>query len=55
MISNTATFVRYSVVGDIHDHFWAHALERIERFKFRDIDDGYDEMSVGWVLNVCLL
>ena len=49
MISNTATFVRYSVVGDIQDNFWANATERIDQFKFKDIDDGYEEMSVGWV------
>jgi hypothetical protein len=49
LLSNSATFVRYAVEGDIPANFWDFAAERIRRNAFRDIDDTYDEYSIGWV------
>lgn len=49
LLSSSATFVRYSVVGDIPENFWDMAAEQISRFAFKDIDETYDEFSVGWV------
>lgn len=49
LLSSSATFVRYRVVGDIAPDFWDTAAEQISRFVFKDIDDTYDEFSVGWV------
>lgn len=49
LLSSSATFVRYRVVGDIPQNFWDMASERISRFAFKDIDETYDEFSVGWV------
>lgn len=48
-LSKSATFVRYAVEGEIPSNFWEFAEERIRRHAFRDIDDTYDEYSIGWV------
>ena len=49
LLSRTSTFVRYSVEGELPDSFWDFAAERIAQFSFRDIDDTFDEYSIGWV------
>ena len=49
MLSRTATFVRYSVEGELPENFWEFAAERIAQFSFRDIDDTFEEYSIGWV------
>ncbi len=49
MLSNSATFVRFSVEGELPDNFWSFAAERIAQHSFKDIDDSYDEYSIGWV------
>jgi len=49
LLSRTTTFVRYAVEGEIPGNFWDFAAERIAQFSFRDIDDTFDEYSIGWV------
>ncbi|MBU0675836.1 MAG: recombination-associated protein RdgC [Proteobacteria bacterium] len=49
LISNAASLVRYSVQGELPENFWEFAAERIAKHSFRDIDDNYEERSVGWV------
>ena len=49
LLSGTSTFVRYSVEGQLPDKFWDFAAERIVQFSFRDIDETFDEYSIGWV------
>ena len=49
LLSRTTNFVRYSVEGELPDNFWEFAAERIAQFSFRDIDDTFDEYSIGWV------
>ena len=49
LLSRTTTFVRYAVEGVLPDNFWEFAAERIAQFSFRDIDDTFDEYSIGWV------
>jgi hypothetical protein len=49
LLSRTSTFVRYAVEGQIPDNFWNFAAERITQFSFKDIDDTFDEYSIGWV------
>jgi len=49
MLSRTATFVRYSVEGELPENFWEFAAEKIAQFSFRDIDDTFEEYSIGWV------
>jgi len=49
LLSRTSSFVRYSVEGQLPDNFWNFAAERIAQFSFKDIDDTFDEYSIGWV------
>ncbi len=49
LLSNTSSFVRYSVSGEMPENFWDYAAERIRSFAFRDIDDNFEEKSIGWV------
>ena len=49
LLSNASSFVRYSVSGEMPENFWEYAAERIRSFAFRDIDDSFEEKSIGWV------
>jgi DNA recombination-dependent growth factor C len=49
LLTNSASFVRFNVEGDPPADFWEFAAERISKYAFRDIDDNYDERSIGWV------
>ena len=49
LLSRTVTFVRYSVEGQLPENFWDFVAERIAQFSFQDIDDTFDEYSIGWV------
>lgn len=49
ILSRSGSFVRYAVEGDLPENFWDFAAPRIADHSFRDIDDTYDERSVGWV------
>ncbi len=48
-ISGSASFVRFGVEGDLPDNLWDFIAERVSAFSFEDIDDTYDEYSIGWV------
>lgn len=49
LLSNSASFVRYTVEGELPEDFWNFAAGQITRYSFRDIDDSFEERSVGWV------
>ena len=49
LLSGSASFVRYTVEGELPDNFWEFVEERLGTFSFRDIDDTFDEYSIGWV------
>jgi DNA recombination-dependent growth factor C len=48
-LNGSASFVRFSVEGELPENFWDFVAERIMAFSFKDIDDTYDEFSIGWV------
>ena len=48
-LKGTAAFVRFSVEGDLPENIWDFIAERITAHSFRDIDDSYEEDSLGWV------
>ncbi len=48
-LSGSASFMRFSVNGELPNPFWEWAAERIAAHSFRDIDDTLDEYSAGWV------
>ncbi|WP_136809132.1 recombination-associated protein RdgC [Desulfosediminicola flagellatus] len=48
-LSGSASFVRFGVEGELPENALEHIAERVMAFSFRDIDDTYDEYSIGWV------
>lgn len=49
LLTSSASFVRFSVEGELPTDFWNFVAERLSKHAFRDIDDNYDERSIGWV------
>ncbi|RUM45662.1 MAG: DNA recombination-dependent growth factor C [Desulfocapsa sp.] len=48
-LKGTAAFVRFSVEGELPENIWDFIAEQITAHSFRDIDDSYEEDSLGWV------
>lgn len=49
LVSGSASFVRFGVDGELPENSWDFIADRVASFSFVDIDDGYDEYSIGWV------
>jgi len=49
LISGSASFIRFEVEGELPENGWDFIADRVTAFSFVDIDDGYDEYSIGWV------
>ncbi|MBU0483912.1 MAG: recombination-associated protein RdgC [Proteobacteria bacterium] len=49
LLSGSASFVRYQVEGNLPERSGDFLAEKIEQYSFRDIDDNYEERSIGWV------
>jgi hypothetical protein len=49
LLSGSASYVRFSVEGQPPENFWDYVAERVALFSFKDIDDNYEENSLGWV------
>ena len=48
-LSGSSSFVRFSVEGELPDNPLEFISDRISSFVFEDIDDNFEEYSVGWV------
>lgn len=48
-VKGSASFVRFSVVGELSGSPFEFIAERVASFSFQDIDDTFDEYSIGWV------
>ncbi len=48
-LRGSASFVRFSVEGELPENLLDFVADRIASFSFVDIDDNYDEYSIGWV------
>jgi DNA recombination-dependent growth factor C len=48
-LKGTASFVRFSVLGELPENTLDYIADRVISFSFQDIDDTYDEYSIGWV------
>ena len=48
-IKGTASFVRFSVEGELPENIWDFIADKVAAFSFRDIDETYEEDSLGWV------
>ncbi len=49
LLTGSASFMRFSVEGDLPDNFWDFVAERVAAHAFVDIDDNMEEYSIGWV------
>jgi len=49
LLKGSASFVEFSVKGELPADSSNFIADRIKAFSFKDIDDSYDEYSVGWV------
>ena len=49
LLKGSASFVRFSVLGELPENTLDFIADRIIAFSFQDIDDTYDEYSIGWV------
>jgi len=49
LLKGSASFVRFTLEGDLPENPLDYIAERIVSFSFKDIDDTYDEYSIGWV------
>ncbi len=48
-ITGSASFVRFGVEGELPENAWDFVADRVASFSFQDIDETYDEYSIGWV------
>lgn len=48
-LKGTASFVRFSVDGTLPENSLDFIAKRVIAFSFKDIDETYDEYSIGWV------
>jgi DNA recombination-dependent growth factor C len=49
LIKGTSSFVVFSVTGELPENPLEFITARVNAFSFSDIDENYDEYSVGWV------
>lgn len=49
LLKGSASFVRFTVLGELPENPLEFLADRVVSFCFRDIDDTYDEYSIGWV------
>lgn len=48
-LSGSASFVKFRVEGELPENPLDYIAERVIAFSFEDIDETYDEFSIGWV------
>jgi DNA recombination-dependent growth factor C len=48
-IKGTSSYVRFGVEGELPENIWDFIADRVAAFAFRDIDETYEEDSLGWV------
>lgn len=48
-LKGSASFVRFSVEGELPENGLDFIADRVVSFSFQDIDETYDEYSIGWV------
>jgi len=48
-VKGSASFVRFSIEGELPDSPLEFIADRVSSFSFQDIDETFDEYSVGWV------
>jgi len=49
LLKGSASCVRFKVDGDLPSSPFEFVADRVKSFSFRDIDESFDEFSIGWV------
>jgi len=49
LLTGSASFMRFTVEGELPENFWDFVAERVVAHGFVDIDDNMEEYSIGWV------
>lgn len=49
LLKGSASFVRFGVEGELPENALEYIADRVISFSFKDIDETYDEYSIGWV------
>lgn len=49
LITGKASFIKFGVIGELPGSPLEFIRSQVAAFSFKDIDEGYDEYSVGWV------
>jgi DNA recombination-dependent growth factor C len=49
LLKGSASFVRFTLEGELPENPLDYIADRVISFSFQDIDDTYDEYSIGWV------
>jgi hypothetical protein len=49
LLTGSASFLRFTVEGELPEKFWDFVAERVVAHSFQDIDDNIEEYSIGWV------
>jgi DNA recombination-dependent growth factor C len=49
LLKGSGSFVRFTVEGELPENLLDFVAGRVASFSFQDIDDTYDEYSIGWV------
>ncbi len=49
LLKGSASFVRFTLDGDLPEQSLDYIADRVVSFSYKDIDDTYDEYSIGWV------
>ncbi|MBU1565326.1 MAG: recombination-associated protein RdgC [Proteobacteria bacterium] len=49
LLKGTASFIRFSIDGTLPENSLDFIAKRVMAFSFKDIDETYDEYSIGWV------
>ncbi len=49
LLTGSASFMRFTIEGELPENFWDFVAERVVAHSFVDIDDNIEEYSIGWV------
>jgi hypothetical protein len=49
LLAGSASFTRFTVEGGLPGNIWDFIAEQVMKRSFKDIDDTFDELSIGWV------
>ena len=49
LLKGTSTFVKFTLEGELPENPLEYISQRIASFSFQDIDETFDEYSIGWV------